>query len=217
VKINDLKWLRILYSYPEHIDNELIEIISAESKICNYLDIPIQHAANRIRKLMNREGKKLELIEIINRLRKNICNPVLRTSLITGFPGESEGDFRELMDFVKSVEFDRLGVFKYSREEGTPAADFDGQIDESIKQRRYNQIMEIQQQISLKKNKSYVARELDIIIDEVDKNYAYGRSRYDAPEIDNQVLIEDTTLKIGEIVNCKIKKAYEYDLVGEIK
>ncbi len=215
VKIDDLRWLRILYSYPEHINNSLLEIIKKESKICNYLDIPIQHAANKIRKLMNREGKKEELIEFINRLRKNIPDIVLRTSLITGFPGENDEDFQELINFVKTIEFDRLGVFKYSREENTAAADFKEQVDEDIKQRRYNQIMNIQQQISRKKNREYIGKSLNVIIDEVDQEYAFARSQYDAPEIDNQVIIKDKTLQTGKIVNCKIKNAYEYDLIGE--
>ena len=215
VKINKLHWIRILYSYPEHINDKLIKIVKEENKICNYLDIPVQHSVNKIRKLMNRRGKNEELVEFISKLRKNIPDIVLRTSLIVGFPGETEEDFKQLIDFVKCVKFDRLGVFKYSREENTPAANFKNQIDNKIKQKRYNKIMEIQQQIAIEKNKSYIGKNIYVIVDEVDNNYAFTRSQYDAPEIDNQIIIKDNNLKTGDIINCKIKKAYEYDLLGE--
>ncbi len=216
-KIKNLSWIRLLYSYPEHISNKLIKIIRDNTKICNYLDIPVQHSANKIRKLMNREGKRDDLVELINKLRKSIPDITLRTSLIVGFPGENEEDFQDLIGFVKKIKFDRLGVFKYSREENTPAALMSGQIDEETREKRFNEIMQIQQKNSLENNKSYIGKNLEVIVDEIEGDHVFARSQYDAPEIDNQVIIinNNNNLHVGDIINCKIINAYEYDLVAE--
>ena len=215
VKIKDLKWIRLLYSYPEHISQELIDVIKNNDKICNYLDIPVQHSSNKIRKQMRREGTKEELLNVINDVRKNINDVALRTSLIVGFPGETEDDFNNLLSFIKEVKFDRLGVFQYSREEGTKAALMANQIDKEIKQKRYNKIMEIQQNISYNKNKELIDRELDVIIDEEIDDEFIGRTVYDAPEIDNTVYVKGKDISIGDIVKVKITNAFEYDLMGE--
>ncbi|MFW5981517.1 MAG: radical SAM protein, partial [bacterium] len=215
--ISDLKWLRLMYSYPENISLELIELIAKEKRICNYLDLPIQHSSNKIRKKMYRRGSREELIELIANLRKQIPDIVLRTSLIVGFPGESKEDFADLLSFVREIKFDRLGVFKYSKEEETAAASFKGHLTDDIKTQRYNQIMQAQQEIAFNNNQKYIGQELEVIIDEINKDTALGRTQYDAPEIDNQVYIPATDFSVGEIIRANIKEAYEYDLIGELK
>ncbi|MFW6281602.1 MAG: 30S ribosomal protein S12 methylthiotransferase RimO [bacterium] len=215
VSLDNIKWIRLLYSYPERITQQLINLIKNESIICNYLDLPIQHSSNKIRKKMGRKGKRKEIIDLINTLRTEIEDISIRTSLIVGFPGETEKDFQDLKKFIKKIKFDRLGVFKYSREEGTAAANFNDQISSEIKEKRYDEIMKIQQEISLQKNKQYIGKNIQVLIDEIYKDYAVGRSQYDAPEIDNQIIIYNTELKPGDLIKCKITDAYEYDLIGE--
>ncbi len=215
VKIKDINWLRLLYSYPEHISPELINIIKNEDKLCNYLDLPVQHSANKIRRLMKREGKREDIIEIIKMIRREIPDIALRTSLIVGFPGETENDFADLYDFVKEIRFERLGVFQYSKEEGTPAADFKDHLPKDVKEERFEQIMQLQQQISLDKNLVLIGSKKEIIVDEIIEDQALCRSRYDAPDIDNQIILPASELKPGDILTCRIKEAYEYDLVGE--
>lgn len=215
VKIEDLKWIRLLYSYPEHITNQLIDVIKEHDKICNYLDIPVQHSSNRIRKEMRREGTTEELLNVIEKLRNKIPDIALRTSMIVGFPGETINDFNNLKDFIKVVKFDRLGVFQYSQEEGTKAAKMEKQIDKKTKEKRYNKIMEIQQDISYNKNRNYIGQEFKVIIDETIEDEFIGRTIYDAPEIDNTVYVRGKNINIGDIINVKITDAFEYDLMGE--
>ena len=215
VKIKDLKWVRLLYSYPEHISQELIDVVKNNDKICNYFDIPVQHASNRIRKEMRREGTKEELLAVINQIKNNIDNVALRTSLIVGFPGETEEEFNELLDFIKEVQFDRLGVFQYSKEEGTKAALMENQIDKKTKQKRYNKIMEIQQNISYNKNSELINETVEVIIDEKIDDEFIGRTVYDAPEIDNTVYVKGKDIQVGDIIKVKITNAFEYDLMGE--
>jgi ribosomal protein S12 methylthiotransferase len=215
VKIDDLKWIRLLYSYPEHITDQLIDVIKENDKICNYLDIPVQHSSNRIRKEMRREGTTEELLDVINKIRTKIPDVALRTSMIVGFPGETKEDFDNLKDFIKVVKFDRLGVFQYSQEEGTQAAKMENQIDKKTKEKRYNKIMEIQQNISYNKNRNYIGKEIKIIIDEKIKDEFIGRTIYDAPEIDNTVYVRGKDINIGDIIKVKITDAFEYDLMGE--
>lgn len=217
VEIKGLQWIRLMYTYPERISMDLIKLIKKEPKICNYLDIPIQHSSNKIRKKMGRKGSKRDLINIIKTLRKEIPDITLRTSLIVGFPGETKSDFKDLLGFVERIKFNRLGVFKYSREEGTAAYNFEPQIDEKTKVERYEQIMEIQKKISLNKNKKMVNREIKVLIDKVynANEYAVGRSQYDAPEVDNQIIIEDKGLSAGKFINCRVVEAYEYDLFAK--
>ena len=215
VKIKEVKWIRLLYSYPEHINDKLIEVIKENDKICNYLDIPVQHSSNRIRKEMRREGTTEELLNVIEKLREEIPDIALRTSLIVGFPGETKDDFDNLKDFIKVVKFDRLGVFQYSQEEGTKAAKMEKQIDKKTKEKRYNKIMEIQQDISYNKNRKYIGKEIEVIIDEKIEDEFIGRTVYDAPEIDNTVYVRGKNINIGDIIKVKITDAFEYDLMGE--
>lgn len=213
----DFKWLRLLYTYPETLPLEVLDIMKEDDRVCHYLDLPIQHSSNKIRKLMNRRGSREELLNLIKIIRKTIPDIVIRTSLIVGFPGEEEEDFADLMDFVQEVRFDRLGVFKYSREEDTAAARYDFQIPAEIKEERFQKIMEIQQKISYNNNQKYVGSNLELIVDEINDEYAIARTKYDAPEVDNLTFIlEPQNLKKGDIVTCKIKEAYEYDLIGEL-
>jgi len=213
----DFQWLRLLYSYPESFPLELLDLMKEDKRICPYLDLPIQHSSNRIRKLMNRRGSRKDLLNLIKEIRTAIPDVVIRTSLIVGFPGEEEEDFEDLLDFIQEVKFDRLGVFKYSREEDTAAAKFDFQIPAEIKEERFQRIMEKQQKIAANNNQKYVNSNLEVIVDEIDKEYVLGRTKYDAPEVDNLVYIMDGhNLKKGDIVKCRIKEAYEYDLIGEL-
>jgi len=213
----DIKWLRLMYSYPENITEELVKLIAEEERICNYLDLPIQHSSNRIRKLMNRRGSKENLLDLIKKIRYYIPDIVLRTSLIVGFPGETPEDFQDLLSFVQNVNFGRLGVFKYSAEEGTPAYNFKPQIPDHIKTERYLKLMEIQQKISYNNNQSMINKEFEIIVDEITDSTILARTKYDSPEIDNQIYLPVSNLQIGDIRKCVIKEAYEYDLIGEVK
>ncbi|MFW6390091.1 MAG: 30S ribosomal protein S12 methylthiotransferase RimO, partial [Halanaerobiales bacterium] len=214
--IKDIGWIRLLYSYPEYVTDELIDVIAENDKICNYLDLPVQHSSNKIRKAMNRRGSRNQLMKLMKTLRKKIPDIALRTSLIVGFPGENKEDFNTLVDFVREVKFDRLGVFKYSREEETTAANFDNQVSDKIKQKRFEKIMEIQRQISYNNNSYFLNKKLQVLVDEVNKENAFARSQYDAPDVDNQIILPADNLKRGDMIMCYIKEAYEYDLLGEI-
>lgn len=217
-EIDGIQWIRLLYCYPEMITDELIQTIANQDKICKYIDIPIQHCSDEILKKMNRKTSKRNLIELINKLRKKIPNIVIRTSLIVGFPGENEEHFSELMDFVRNIRFDRLGVFTYSKEENTPAAKMTDQVPESIKIERQQLIMQMQQQISLDKNREKIGSIIDVLIEEKieEANEYLGRTSGDAPEIDGLVYVEsELQIKPGDIVPVKIRDALEYDLIGE--
>jgi len=218
VQVEGIEWIRILYSYPEFISEEIIDVIAAEDKICNYLDLPVQHSSSRIRKLMNRKGNKKDIANIINMIRKKIPNIKLRTSLITGFPGETEEDFVDLKNFVEEMKFDRLGVFEFSREEGTAAYNLPNRVPGEIKKSRKDEIMELQSEISLAKNKELLNEKLEVIIEDSDDEYYIARSRYDAPEIDNLIYIpiENNKLKTGGIYKAVIREAFHYELKGEI-
>lgn len=221
-KLCDVKGIfriRILYCYPEEITEELIAVIKSQDKICNYLDIPIQHASDKILKAMKRRTTKAQLIEIINRLRSEIPDIILRTTLISGFPGETKEDHQELINFVKDMRFDRLGVFAYSPEEGTPAADMDMQVSEEVKEERRNELMEIQQEIAFELSEEKIGREMVAMIEGriVDENAYLGRTYMDAPEVDGNVFITtDEELITGDFVKVLITGAAGYDLIGEI-
>lgn len=218
-KIDGLYWIRILYCYPEEITDELIAVIKEEDKICNYLDIPIQHAADTILKKMGRRTNKEQLTEIVNKLRTQIPDICLRTTLITGFPSETEGEHAELMEFVDEMEFDRLGVFTYSPEEDTPAASMEGQIEEDIKIDRQADIMELQQQIAFEKTEEMVGKVVYAMVEgKVADEHAYiARTYKDAPNVDGYLFIQTgEELMTGDFVKTKITSAYEYDLIGEI-
>ena len=218
-RIDGLEWIRILYCYPEEITDELIQVIKEEPKICKYLDMPIQHSSDNILKRMGRRTTRQELVDVITKLRNNIPDIALRTTLITGFPGETEEDIDDLLDFVDTMEFDRLGVFTYSPEEGTPAASMTDQIPENIKEERRNRIMELQQEVSLDKSADMAGRVIPVMVEgKITDDDAYvGRSYKDAPNVDGYVFINtNAQLMSGQIVNVSITGSMEYDLIGEL-
>ena len=219
VKIEEIEWIRILYCYPEEITDELIETIAAKDKICNYLDIPIQHASDKILRRMARRTRQSEIRETIKKLRDKIPDIVLRTTFITGFPGEDESDFADLVDFVSEMEFDRLGVFTYSEEEGTPAAAFEDQIDEDIKVYRRDEIMLLQQDISKNKLSKMVGKTLKVVIEGklADEDVYVGRTYMDIPDVDGCIFINSDFNHIsGDFVEVLVTDSSEYDLIGEI-
>ena len=218
-KIEGLLWLRILYCYPEEITDELIQVMKKESKICHYLDIPVQHGSDRILKRMGRRTDSGEIRGIIKMLRESIPDICLRTTLITGFPGESEEDFEELLDFVDEMEFDRLGVFTYSMEEDTPAASMPHQLEENVKEERRNAVMELQQEIAYEAAGKMVGKRLTAMIEGkvTDEDAYVARTYKDAPNVDGYLFINtDRQLMSGEFVDVRITGSYEYDLIGEI-
>ncbi len=218
-KIDVIKWIRILYCYPEDIYEDLIEEIKNNEKVCHYLDLPIQHASDRILKLMGRQTTKAEIKSKIDALRKAVPDIVLRTTLISGFPGESDEDHKQVLDFVEDIKFDRLGVFTYSQEEGTPAADMDNQIDEDVKIKRRNEIMELQQEIVFDKNDSLVGKEFEALIEgKIPMENAYiGRTYMDAPGVDSNIfVVTDKELMSGDFVKASVTGANDYDLIGDL-
>ena len=219
-EIKGIRWIRVLYCYPEEIYDELIETIRDEKKICHYLDLPIQHASDRILKRMGRRTTRAQLEEIIGKLRKEIPDIALRTTLITGFPGETQEDHEELMAFVDEMEFDRLGVFTYSQEEDTPAATMEDQIDEEVKKDRQEELMELQQEVSLDKNEEKIGRTMFAMVEGYlsDENVYVARTYADAPGIDGYLFIDTAeTLMSGDFAKVKITGALEYDLTGELE
>lgn len=215
-KIEEIQWIRLLYSYPDEFDDKLINIIATNDKICKYLDIPIQHASNKILKRMGRRTTQEEIAMLISKLRSNIPSVALRTSLIVGFPGETEEDFKELVDFVKKIKFDRLGVFTYSREEDTPAYQMEEQVDDEVKLKRQERIMLLQSDISMDNNQRMVGKVLKVLIEgKLNKKFV-ARSYKDAPEIDGNVFFSSKVKhNPGDFTFVKINEASEYDLIGE--
>lgn len=217
-EIDGFKWIRTLYMYPERITDELIDVIAGEDKLVKYLDIPIQHCNSQVLRRMNRKGDKESLIKLIKKIRSKIPDVILRTTLITGFPGETEEQFEELCEFVKEIRFERLGCFAYSKEEGTAAANFDDQIDEDVKKHRCEIIYDTQLRISDEFNQSLLGNELEAVVEGFDR-YAgcfFGRSSMDAPDIDGKVFFtSDKKLSIGEYIKVRINDILDYDLLGE--
>lgn len=219
-KIPGIQWIRILYCYPEEIYPELIQTMKEEKKICHYLDLPIQHCSDKILKKMGRRTTKQELIDIVKLLRKEIPDIILRTTLITGFPGETEEDHEELMEFIDTMEFDRLGVFTYSAEEDTPAANMPNQIAEEVKQDRQAELMELQQEISIDKGNDKIGTCVEVMIEGkvADENAYVGRTYGDAPNVDGYIFINtDTELMSGDFARVHVTGALEYDLIGELE
>lgn len=215
---NNIRWVRILYTHPAHYTDELISVIRDEDKICKYLDIPVQHISDRMLRLMNRRTTKEEIVNLIENIRKRIPGVVLRTSVITGFPGETDKDFNELLKFLSQTRFERLGAFIYSKEEKTAAARLKNQIPEKIKCKRLEDLMKLQQKISYDINKDYLGKTIDVLIDEKIPNEANrfsGRTQGDAPDVDGVVYVTGEDLKIGEFYNVKVTDTLEYDLAGE--
>lgn len=218
-QIDEIRWIRILYCYPEEITDELIQVIKDEDKICNYLDLPIQHANDAILKRMGRQTDRAALEEIIGKLRREIPDIALRTTLITGFPGETQEQHEDLMDFVREMRFDRLGVFTYSAEEGTAAARMPDQIDENVKEHRRSELMELQQDIAFELSDSMVGRRLHVLVEgKLPEDDIYiGRTYRDAPDVDGYIFISaEEELMSGDFVDVLVTASNEYDLIGEV-
>ncbi|HZK40896.1 MAG TPA: 30S ribosomal protein S12 methylthiotransferase RimO [Atribacterota bacterium] len=219
LELNNLKWIRLLYTHPAHYDEELIDVIANYPKICSYLDLPLQHISDKILKRMNRPVKKGYIISLINKLRDRIPNLTLRTTFMVGFPGETDKEFEELLSFVNESRFERVGTFVFSREEGIPAYDFPQQIPMRIKKERLKKVMLAQQSISKEINSAYMGKEIEVLVDEIQSDkpkIAMGRTKADAPEIDGKVIIKGDRAQVGKFVKVKVTEASEYDLVGEI-
>ena len=217
-RIDGIEWIRVLYGYPERITDELLDAIADEPKVVKYLDIPVQHASARVLKSMNRRGSGEELLGLLDKIRKRVPGIVLRSTVITGFPGETEEEFSQLAEFLKKARFERLGAFAYSREEGTPAAQMPGQIDEEVKRHRQDIIMEQQSLVSEQYNAAQIGKTLKVLAEGFDR-YAdcwFGRSEADAPDIDGKLFFTSARkISAGSFVNVKIKESMEYDLSGE--
>jgi len=215
--INDLKWLRLMYTYPRHLDREVLQEIRDNRKLCKYIDLPIQHIADSILRSMNRRMRSDDIKHLLDEIRAQIPEVAIRTTVIVGYPGETDREFNELRDFIKDSRFERLGIFKYSREEDTRAAELDDQVPEQVMDERYEELMEIQESISFDRNRKLIGRSLEVIVDEFDeheKRYI-GRTQWDSPEIDNRVLLENQA-RPGSFVTVKVTQAYEYDIAGSV-
>lgn len=219
-KIEGIQWIRLLYCYPEEINDELIEVIKTEEKICHYIDMPIQHSENTILRRMGRRTSREDLVEVIGKLRKEIPDIAIRTTLITGFPGETEEDHQGLMDFVRQCRFERLGVFTYSPEENTLAAEFDDQIHEEVKEQRRDEIMTLQQEISFEHTQGLVGKVIRVMVEGYlfEDDIYVGRSYMDAPKVDGCVFINSPEeLMTGDFVYVRITQGREYDVIGEVE
>lgn len=216
VKISGIKWIRLFYCYPDRVTDELIDVIAKEDKICSYIDIPLQHCNAEILSSMNRNGSYESLKALLNKMKSRIPDLSLRTTFMVGFPGETDKQFEELCQFVKEIKFDKMGCFAFSPEEDTPAYDFDNQIDESVKERRAQVLMDIQYSITEDANKDKIGKVYEVIIDEVSDDHCIGRSYLDSPEIDSGIIFKPISKhNVGEFVNVKITSYDGYDLLGE--
>ena len=214
----DIKWVRLLYAHPAHFNNELIDIIKNSAHICKYVDLPVQHISDKLLKSMGRKITKKQILDLITKLRKNIPDIAIRSSLIVGLPGETEKEFKELLGFIKDIKFERLGIFTYSREEDTPAYSFKGQVSDKEKRLRLDEAMKLQQDVARNVNARFFGKTLEVLIEEKQEDGVYlGRTYADAPEVDGQVYVKTTkTIKPGNFVDVMITDTLEYDLVGEI-
>ena len=218
-EIEGVHWVRLLYTYPNTVTDELINTIAENPKIVNYIDIPIQHINDELLSAMNRHGSKNDIIHVFNRLRKSSDNFIIRTSIIVGFPGETEAQFNELLDFVKEYEIDRIGAFTYSREEGTKAYNLPNQIDEEVKEARLSQLMKLQAGISERLNAKRIGEVCEIIVENIEEGYIIGRSYAEAPDVDGKIIVplrSRRDIDEGDYVTVKITGAQEYDLEGEL-
>lgn len=217
-EVEGIRWVRLHYLYPGAFNEELLETIASNPKICKYIDMPLQHSEDRILRRMRRPGRQRDILSLIEQIRARIPDVAIRTSIIVGFPGETEEDFENLLRFVRQVEFDRLGVFTYSNEEGTPASRLPDHVPEEVKEERAHRLMELQRRISSRRNQRHVGRDLEVLIESYDgRNDVYlGRTQYDAPEIDGEVFVRGQGLPIGEVVRARITHSFEFDLAGEV-
>jgi ribosomal protein S12 methylthiotransferase len=210
-------WIRLLYMHPARMDHKVIDCFKNISKLCRYIDLPIQHINDKILKKMNRKATKDQIIRLIEKLRKEIPGVCLRTTVIVGFPGEGDREFKELLDFIRDVKFERLGCFVYSREEGTPAFNFKPQIPEKVKQARFDAVMKVQQKIALQVNSKFIGKKYKVLLDEETDDFYIGRAYFDAPEVDGVIYMEkNKQARVGEFVNAYITSNIEYDLFAEI-
>lgn len=217
-KIDGIKWIRFLYAYPETITDELIDVVKNNDKICNYFDIPIQHISNKVLKRMNRKSDGESIRKVVAKIRKEIPNVIIRTTVMVGFPGETNEDFDELYEFIKEAKFDRLGAFSYSKEDGTPAARIKEQIHPMTKKSRYNKIMALQQKVYEEISQKYIGRELEVLLEErsFDGKYYIARSYMDVPDIDGVIFVNcDEENLEGQFVKVKVLKTQDYDLIAE--
>lgn len=216
VKIRGIEWIRLHYLYPGSFPAEILETMAKHDKICNYLDMPLQHINDDVLKRMKRFSTKSDALNIIRQARELIPDIALRTTFIVGFPGETDEQFQELLDFVQEIRFDRVGVFEYSHEEGTSAFSYVDDVPAKVKKHRAQLLMELQREISLEKNKEKLGKEFEVIIDSADEEYYYGRTQYDSPEVDNEVLIVNSeAIEIGSIIKCSVTEAEDYDLYAK--
>lgn len=217
-KVNGIEWIRLHYMYPGYFTDSLLDVIADNPKVCKYIDMPLQHSEDHILKKMNRPGRQRDIRSLVRRIRERIPDVAIRTSIIVGFPGETEEDFQRLLAFVKEMEFDRLGVFTYSDEEGTPATRLPDHVNQETKDHRAQTLMEVQREIARKNHNRLVGRELDVIIEKYDgRNDIYiGRTQFDAPEIDGEVFVSGYQGSLGQIVRVKITHSYDFDLAGEV-
>lgn len=217
-KIDGIKWIRFLYAYPETITDELINVVRKNEKICNYFDIPIQHISDKVLKRMNRKSDGESIRKIITKIRKEIPDVIIRTTVMVGFPGETNEDFEELYNFIKEAKFDRLGAFSYSKEEGTPAARIKSQVHPMTKKSRYNKIMELQQNVYKEISQKYIGKELEVLLEQrsFDGKYYIARSYMDVPDIDGVIFVncQEENLE-GEFIKVKVIKTQDYDLIAE--
>ena len=218
-KVEGVEWIRLLYLYPDGITPEMVQLFKTEKKLVKYFDMPLQHVNDHVLKSMNRKMTRDEIETVLQNIKENIPEAVIRTQFIVGFPGETEEQFNEVLEFIQKHQFDRVGCFKYSPEENTPGGKMENQIDEEIKDKRYHQLMSIQQKISKVKHKAFVGKTVDVLVEgysEESELLLQGRTSQQAPEIDGVVLINEGTANIGDIVKVKITKSMEYDLIGRI-
>jgi ribosomal protein S12 methylthiotransferase len=216
-EVEGISWVRLHYAYPGFFSDELIDTIATNDKVCNYIDMPLQHSEDSILKRMRRPGRQRDTRELVSRIRARIPDVALRTSIIVGFPGETEADFDRLCDFVRDMKFDRLGVFTYSPEEDTPAVRLPDAVPDDVKEWRSNTLMEIQREVSKELSGKHIGKEIDVLVERYDgrSDVYVGRSPYDAPEIDGEVFISNCKAAIGEIQRVRITHAYEFDMSGE--
>lgn len=218
-KIDGIKWIRFLYAYPETITNELLEVVKNNDKICNYFDIPIQHISNKVLKRMNRQSDGQSIRTLIKKIRKEIPDAIIRTTVMVGFPGEEQEDFDELYEFIKEAKFDRLGAFSYSKEDGTPAARIKDQIHPMTKKSRYNKIMAIQQEVYKEISNNYIGKELEVLLEErsFDGKYYIARSYMDVPDIDGVIFVNcDEENLEGNFIKVRVTSVQDYDLIAEL-
>jgi ribosomal protein S12 methylthiotransferase len=217
-EVEGIEWIRLHYAYPSKFPLDIIDAIKACDKVCNYLDIPLQHANNNVLKRMQRQITREETTELINEIRSRIPDIAIRTTMLVGFPGETEEDFEDMCNFIREMEFERLGVFQYSHEDDTAAFGFEDDIDQDTKEERASRLMQIQQEISFQKNEEKVGKTFKVLIDRKEGGYFIGRTEYDSPEVDNEVLIDATKnyCRIGDFCEAKIYDATDFDLYGEV-